>query len=95
MEIFYLLLTTILFTVFVLFFVKDYFEKHNAKIEVTDEDIETALEKMEMPIDSNPRNWIEDFVFDNGKYANRCVECEFLFLGHKRRPYCKVCASGE
>ncbi len=33
----------------------------------------------------------EDAPYENGSYLNRCVECQRLFVGHKRRVFCKVC----
>ena len=43
----------------------------------------------------SPKDWTEDFKYDNGKYQNECVECGSLFLGHKRRVFCKECKQGE
>ena len=42
----------------------------------------------------HPRNWSEDFSHENGNYFCRCIECKKMFIGHKRRVICKVCASG-
>lgn len=39
-----------------------------------------------------PHDWTEDFPGENGNYQCRCMECEALFYGHKRRLICKVCA---
>ena len=33
----------------------------------------------------------EDFIVDNGMYQNICHSCGIHFIGHKRRPHCKVC----
>lgn len=38
-------------------------------------------------------DWSEDFGHENGNYQRRCVSCGELFIGHKRRVTCKVCAS--
>lgn len=37
------------------------------------------------------RDWTEDSHLENGNYQNRCIRCEQLFLGYKRRPICKSC----
>lgn len=37
------------------------------------------------------RDWQEDFAHENGNYQNKCVNCGELFIGHKRRPLCKIC----
>lgn len=44
-------------------------------------------------IGSEPKkkDWIEDFVHENGNYQNLCVRCNNRFLGHKRRRICKSC----
>jgi hypothetical protein len=39
------------------------------------------------------RDWPEDFEHENGNYICRCVGCKQLFVGHKRRVECKVCAA--
>ena len=41
----------------------------------------------------NALDWTEDFSHENGNYQCRCIECNSVFLGHKRRVVCKVCAS--
>lgn len=46
----------------------------------------------DIPDPSSPRNWTEDFPFENGQYICRCAHCKHLFLGHKRRGSCKSCA---
>ena len=43
--------------------------------------------------ESEKCHWPEDFPHDNGIYENICGQCTKHFLGHKRRPICKVCAS--
>lgn len=45
--------------------------------------------------DDPKRDWPEDFEHENGMYYNRCVQCNCIFLGYKRRVVCKVCFSGE
>jgi hypothetical protein len=40
----------------------------------------------------HPANWQEDFNHENGQYQCRCVDCQIIFLGHKRRGMCKLCA---
>jgi hypothetical protein len=40
---------------------------------------------------SSEKDWPEDFSHENGNYQNRCVRCEAVFLGHKRRVCCKTC----
>jgi hypothetical protein len=40
-------------------------------------------------------NWPEDFEHENGNYANQCKECKMLFVGHKRRLVCKLCAAPD
>jgi len=37
-------------------------------------------------------NWTEDFEHENGQCANCCGTCGLLFMGHKRRRFCKACA---
>jgi len=39
------------------------------------------------------RSWPEDSSHENGNYSNICVHCLRGFVGHKRRPSCKVCAA--
>lgn len=36
-------------------------------------------------------NWTEDFSHENGNYENRCIHCDHLFFGYKRRVICKLC----
>lgn len=38
------------------------------------------------------RDWTEDASHENGKYQNRCVYCGQMFIGHKRRNCCRLCA---
>jgi hypothetical protein len=45
-----------------------------------------AMERLDV------RDWIEDFVDDNGRYSHTCSTCGNHFLGHKRRvSECKKC----
>lgn len=37
-------------------------------------------------------DWPEDASHENGGYQNQCHGCGLLFVGHKRRTICKVCA---
>ena len=37
-------------------------------------------------------DWDEDFTHENGNYMNKCIDCKEMFIGHKRRVVCKVCA---
>lgn len=41
------------------------------------------------------RDWPEDFLHENGNDQNFCSQCSHLFIGHKRRVVCKVCATLE
>lgn len=41
---------------------------------------------------TDERNWTEDFSHENGEYQNLCIQCGCIFIGHKRRHICKVCA---
>lgn len=38
-------------------------------------------------------NWTEDFPEENGNYQNSCAMCGEMFLGHKRRVVCRICAT--
>lgn len=38
------------------------------------------------------KDWVEDFEHENGQYQNMCLGCSAIFLGHKRRHFCKQCA---
>jgi DNA repair exonuclease SbcCD ATPase subunit len=40
-------------------------------------------------------NWTEDYPHENGRYQNKCGICGQLFMGHKRRAVCKVCAEPD
>jgi ribosomal protein S27AE len=41
--------------------------------------------------ESNERDWHMDSSHENGNYHSTCGTCGNLFLGHKRRLYCKKC----
>lgn len=36
-------------------------------------------------------DWPEDAIFENGKYQCKCIMCDVLFVGLKRRAYCRKC----
>ena len=42
---------------------------------------------------STEHNWPEDFSHENGNYNNDCYMCKTVFIGHKRRHVCRVCAT--
>jgi len=42
---------------------------------------------------ASPRDWTEDATHENGQYQCRCTSCGQMFIGHKRRVTCKVCAT--
>ena len=46
-----------------------------------------------MLIKESSRDWKEDFTHENGMYQNRCNHCNELFIGHKRRSFCKICGT--
>ena len=39
-----------------------------------------------------PHDWIEDHNHENGNYIRECTTCGKMFVGHKRRITCKICA---
>ena len=41
------------------------------------------------------RDWVEDFQHENGQYSCKCVKCENVFIGYKRRAVCKLCAAEQ
>lgn len=41
------------------------------------------------------RDWPEDFTHENGNYQCRCIFCECMFVGHKRRVICKACQASD
>lgn len=47
----------------------------------------------EFHIEVTPRDWPEDFSYENGNYTNNCCRCKQLFVGHKRRVFCKECTN--
>ena len=42
---------------------------------------------------NNPKDWVEDFEFENGCYQNKCCDCKAMFMGNKHRFICKECAN--
>ena len=36
-------------------------------------------------------DWPGDFHLENGSYQNKCLKCEVIFIGYKRRLSCRVC----
>lgn len=46
-----------------------------------------------IPLSESARDWKEDFADENGMYEGRCVKCGGHFVGHKRRPLCKICGT--
>ena len=44
-----------------------------------------------LPSATLPKDYPEDFEHENGNYWNECIRCHTSFVGHKRRPLCKVC----
>ncbi len=42
-------------------------------------------------VSSSPKDWVEDFDYENGRYTCFCAGCDNWFYGHKRRVICKVC----
>ena len=45
------------------------------------------------PLAAHSRDWTEDAGHENGRYNCVCVKCNNVFIGHKRRVMCKVCAA--
>jgi hypothetical protein len=41
------------------------------------------------------RSWSEDSSHENGNYFCSCANCLRVFVGHKRRVFCKVCDSPD
>lgn len=37
------------------------------------------------------KDYPEDFIHENGNYQNKCITCNDIFNGHKRRYICKDC----
>ena len=48
--------------------------------------LKVDLEEME----KDGRNWEEDYNHENGDYVNKCVYCDKMFRGHKRRVVCQL-----
>lgn len=44
-------------------------------------------------IGPGPMDWPEDYSDENGQYQCECTTCGKLFIGHKRRITCKLCAA--
>ena len=44
-------------------------------------------------IPKTERDWTEDFHLENGNYLNKCIQCNEMFAGHKRRNICKLCSN--
>lgn len=40
-------------------------------------------------------DWQNDFKYENGNYTRTCIECTWVFRGHKRRLVCYSCATKE
>lgn len=38
-------------------------------------------------------DWPEDARFENGNYQNRCCACSTMFIGYKRRYFCRKCST--
>jgi hypothetical protein len=53
---------------------------------------EDLIYNFKMKVDNTDRNWKEDFHLENGNYMNKCMCCSEIFLGHKRRVVCRLCA---
>jgi hypothetical protein len=45
-----------------------------------------------IPPHNSPKNWVEDFKFENGNYICHCYLCDGYFYGYKRRVVCKECS---
>jgi hypothetical protein len=39
------------------------------------------------------RSWSEDAGHENGRYSCSCAHCLRMFVGHKRRVFCRVCSN--
>lgn len=51
----------------------------------------TEETKIPLGMDNEAGSWPEDFAHENGNYQCRCICCNDLFMGHKRRVVCRVC----
>lgn len=56
--------------------------------------LKEAMDKLAVCEAASPRDWPEDFSDENGKYHNKCI-CGSMFVGHKRRVVCRVCAEAR
>lgn len=63
---------------------------HNVSMSVVPPESETRPEAA-----TEAHNWPEDFSHENGNYNNTCCMCKIVFVGHKRRYICRVCATPE
>lgn len=54
--------------------------------------VEGRLRSIRMFYKPNEHDWVDDFKHENGNYQNKCLKCNRLFIGHKRRFCCMVCA---
>ena len=59
--------------------------------------VTTPHENMKQQIKSfsGPKDWPEDYGYENGTYTCKCCECDGLFIGYKRRVVCKECSNAE
>ena len=46
-------------------------------------------------LSDDPRDYVEDWPGENGRYCNTCLTCDHTFIGHKRRCHCRVCDPPE
>lgn len=42
-----------------------------------------------------PCDWPDDFAGENGNYRNKCPTCGIMYVGHKRRVSCRICAGPD
>jgi hypothetical protein len=68
-------------------------EQQKASAEYTGDTPQDNAQPSLAKLKDAPGNWPEDFSHENGNYSNQCCVCHSWFMGHKRRPICKVCAS--
>jgi len=61
--------------------------------EKTDNEQGNGVLPFVMPSFDSPKNWTEDYMYENGNYLCKCSKCKEYFYGHKRRPLCKECGS--
>lgn len=41
---------------------------------------------------AGPKDWPEDFIYENGCYEGVCYICKGHFIGGRRKVICKECA---